>query len=260
MVGFLMNISELFSNSISFFINNFIPATIIFIVGWFLAGKFTVIIKNTMTKSNIDESIISFSNSVLKVIFRSIVILMVITCFGVNVSSLIATLGATLVTVGLALKDNLSNAASGIIIIINKPFKIGDFLETSSVKGKVIKIEMLFTTLKTADNKDIVIPNSKLTDNFIINYSTNNKRRLDINLPIKKDTKFSNLQTIIDNIIKNSKDILTDPAPSVSISNFNEETINVSIKVWCDSKNYNSLEKNLYEKIKVELDKNNINF
>ena len=112
-----------------------------------------------MIKSSVDESIISFSNSVLKVTFRSIVILMVITCFGVNISSIIAAVGATFITIGLAVKDNLSNVTSGIIIIVNKPFKIGDSLETSNVKGKVTKIEMLYTTLVTQDNKEIVVQN-----------------------------------------------------------------------------------------------------
>ena len=146
-----------------FILNKLIPAVLTFFIGWLLAGKLTVIIKNAMIKSSVDESIISFSNSVLKVTFRSIVILMVITCFGVNISSIIAAVGATFITIGLVVKDNLSNVTSGIIIIVNKPFKIGDSLETSNVKGKVTKIEMLYTTLVTQDNKEIVVPNSKLT-------------------------------------------------------------------------------------------------
>ncbi len=243
-----------------FIFNNLIPAVLIFFIGWFLAGKLTVMIKKAMTKSNMEESIISFSNSVLKVIFRSIVILMVVTCFGVNVSSIIAALGATLVTIGLALKDNLSNAASGVIIIINKPFKIGDSLETSNVKGKVTKIEMLYTTLVTPDNKEIVVPNSKLTADYVINSSANKRRRLDIVLPIKKEAKFADIQPILDKIIKNNRDILLTPEPVVAISSFSDETINVVIKVWCESEQYDYLSENLYEKIKIELEKNNISF
>lgn len=258
-----MNINDSFLNPhvyVSFFINNFLPGALIFFVGWFVANKLIAIIKEAMVKSRVDESIISFSNSVLKVIFRGIVILMVVTCFGVNISSIIATLGAALVTVGLALKDNLSNAASGMIIIINKPFKIGDSLETRDVTGTVTKIEMLSTTLKTADNKEIVVPNSRLTADYIINSSVNLKRRLDITLPIKKDTKFSDIQNILETTISNDENILKAPAPAVSIGSFNNKTIDVDIKVWCDAKNYDSLEKNLCEKIKLELDENNINF
>lgn len=243
-----------------FIFNNLIPAVLIFFIGWFLAGKLTVMIKKAMTRSNMEESIISFSNSVLKVLFRSIVILMVVACFGVNVSSIIAALGATLVTIGLALKDNLSNAASGVIIIINKPFKIGDSLETSNVKGKVTKIEMLYTTLVTPDNKEIVVPNSKLTADYVINSSVNKCRRLDIILPIKKEAKFTDIQLILNKIIKNDKNILPEPDPVIAISNFNEETINIDIKVWCEAEMYDYLNKNLHETIKIELEKNNIIF
>lgn len=243
-----------------FILNKLIPAVLTFFIGWFLAGKLTVIIKNAMIKSSVDESIISFSNSVLKVTFRSIVILMVITCFGVNISSIIAAVGATFITIGLAVKDNLSNVTSGIIIIVNKPFKIGDSLENSNVKGKVTKIEMLYTTLVTQDNKEIVVPNSKLTADYIINSSANKCRRLDVTLPIKKEAKFSDIQPILDKIIKTDRNVLSKPEPVVAISSFNDETINIAIKVWCESEKYDYLSKNLHEKIKIELESNNISF
>lgn len=245
---------------LSFIFDKFLPAALLFFFGWFLAGKLTNLIKNAMTKTKMDESIISFSNSVLKITFRSIVILMAIACLGVNISSIIAALGATLVTIGLAVKDNLSNAASGAIIIINKPFKIGDSLETNSVKGKVSKIEMLYTTLVTPDNKEIVVPNSKLTADYVINSSVNEHRRLDLILPIKKETNFLEVQQIIKKIINNEKCILSEPSPSVTIGSFDAEIINIEIRIWCNSEDYDTLNKNLNEKIKIELDKNNINF
>ena len=248
------------STYMPFILNKLIPAVLTFFIGWLLAGKLTVIIKNAMIKSSVDESIISFSNSVLKVTFRSIVILMVITCFGVNISSIIAAVGATFITIGLAVKDNLSNVTSGIIIIVNKPFKIGDSLETSNVKGKVTKIEMLYTTLVTQDNKEIVVPNSKLTADYIINSSANKCRRLDVTLPIKKEAKFSDIQPILDKIIKTDRNVLSKPEPVVAISSFNDETIDIAIKVWCESEKYDYLSKNLHEKIKIELENNNISF
>lgn len=252
--------SKIFYTFASFFFNNALPAILILLIGFFLSNKLVVIIKKAMNKSHVDESFISFSNSVLKVIFKSIVILMAIAFLGVNISSIITALSAALVTVGLALKDNLSNAASGVIIIINKPFKIGDFLETNSINGKVTKIEMLTTTLVTSDNKEIIVPNSKLTVDYIINSSVHNQRRLDLNLPIKKETSFLDVQPLIFNLIKNNANILLEPVPVVSISGFNNDTVNVKIKVWCYSENYNLVEKYLYENIKLELDKNNITF
>ncbi len=245
---------------VSFILRQLVPAVLIFFVGWFLAGKFTKIIKNTMIKYKLDESIVSFSSSLLKVIFRSIIILMVVACFGVNISSIITTIGAALVTVGLALKDNLSNAASGVIIVTNKPFKIGDTLETKDVKGRVTKIEMLFTTLTTPDNKEIVIPNSTLTSNYIINSTSKNTRRIDISLPVKKSTKFLDVQPMIDRLIQTQESVLATPAPSVEIESFDEETVNILVSVWCEAKDYDNLDKTLRKDIKKELDTNNIDF
>ncbi len=258
-----MDIEKAFSFQtaiVHFVINKLIPSFLIFLIGWFLAGFLTKTIKKAMTRAHIDESIISFSNSVLKVVFRGVVLLIVVSCLGVNISSIIATLGAALLTVGLALKDNLSNIASGTIIIINKPFKIGDFLETNNIKGTVTKIEMLFTTLLTADNKEIVIPNSKLTSNYIINSTVKKIRRLDITVPIKNSTKFSDLKPIIDAIIKESTDILSDPKPNIFLNGFEQDYFNLSVEVWCHNKDYNKLKKLISEKIKDEFDKNNIDF
>lgn len=257
----LTNFSLLNSNAYTTFVlRQLVPAVVIFFVGWFLAGKLTAMIKAAMEKYKLDESIVSFSNSLFKVVFRGIVILMVATCFGVNVSSIIAALGAALVTVGLALKDNLANAASGVIIITNKPFKIGDALETSEVKGRVEKIEMLFTTLSTPENKEIVIPNSKLTSNYVVTASAHAKRCLVITVPIKKTTKLADIQPLLDGIIKNQENLLAEPPASISIDSFDDETVTILVSVWCEAKNYSSLEKELRGRIKTELDANNIDF
>lgn len=244
----------------AFLLRQLVPAVVVFFVGWFLAGKLTAMIKTAMEKYKLDESIVSFSNSLLKVVFRGIVILMVATCFGVNVSSIIAALGAALVTVGLALKDNLANAASGVIIITNKPFKIGDALEMSEVKGRVEKIEMLFTTLSTPENKEIVIPNSKLTSNYVVTSAAHSKRRLDIALPMKKTTRLAEIQPILEGVVGNQENILAEPDASISIDSFDDETVTILVSVWCEAKNYSSLEKELRGRIKTELDANNIDF
>ncbi len=258
-----MDIKQAFNGSsayIFFIIFKIILAVLIFAVGWVLAGSLSRTIKKAMVKSNIDNSIVSFSNSVLKVVLRGIVILIVISWCGINISSIIAALGAGLVTVGLALKNNLSNAASGAIIIINKPFKIGDYLETNNVSGTVQKIEMLFTTLSTSDNKEVVVPNSKLTSDYIINYTSNDKRRLDILIPIKSSTKLSDIKPILNHVVNKNENLLYEPSTDVLVHSFEDGIVNISLQVWCTNKNYNLLKKTLQENIKTEFDKNNITF
>ncbi len=247
-----------YSKFFDFLISNIIPAIIILVVGWFLAGKLTIFIKRAMEKAKLDEGLIGFSCSILKVFFRVIVILVVIAKFGVNISSIIATLGATLVTVGLAIKDSLSNVASGILIIVNRPFKVGDSLEVDKISGTVSKIEMLFTTLITPDNKEITIPNSKLTSNFLINSSAKKTRRIDISYPVKNDVNIEQIINVLNKLIDNTENVLQDPKPVVAVGEYKEDRINILLKVWCKTENYNSVYSYIQENVKIELDKNNI--
>ena len=145
------------------FLIKLFTAGVVFIISWWLAIKLAKIIRKAMIRAKIESSVISFTFSVSKVAFRTIAILITLSCLGINISSLIAALGAALVTVGLALKDSLSNIASGTIIIINHPFKIGDYLEIEKFSGVVVKIEIMFTTLIDEEGSEIIIPNSKLT-------------------------------------------------------------------------------------------------
>lgn len=187
-------------------LKNFLPhifsALVILTVGWYLSGKLTNIIGNTIRKAKIDEGIITFFGSIIKILFRIIVILAALSKIGINISSMIAALGATFVTVGIALKDSLSNIASGTIIIINKPFKVGDFLEVGTHSGKVVSIELMFTTLITPDDKELIVPNSKLTSCEIINCSKQKTEQVESTY-IPKNVKDKLKQIVQNNTITN---------------------------------------------------------
>ena len=187
-------------------LKNFLPhifsALVILTVGWYLSGKLTNIIGNTIRKAKVDEGIITFFVSIIKILFRIIVILAALSKVGINISSMIAALGATFVTVGIALKDSLSNIASGTIIIINKPFKVGDFLEIGTHSGRVVSIELMFTTLITPDDKELIVPNSKLTSCEIINCSKQKTEQVESTY-IPKNVKDKLKQIVQNNTITN---------------------------------------------------------
>lgn len=187
-------------------LKNFLPhifsALVILTVGWYLSGKLTNIIGNTIRKAKVDEGIITFFVSIIKILFRIIVILAALSKVGINISSMIAALGATFVTVGIALKDSLSNIASGTIIIINKPFKVGDFLEIGTHSGRVVSIELMFTTLVTPDDKELIVPNSKLTSCEIINCSKQKTEQVESTY-IPKNVKDKLKQIVQNNTITN---------------------------------------------------------
>ena len=154
---------------------NILIAGIIFSFLWWFSTKLAKIVKKAMRRAKVDEGIISFTFSGCNLIFKIISILITAAFLGINISSIIATLGAALVTIGLALKDSLSNIASGAIIIINHTFKIGDYLETNNFSGTVHNIELMFTTLIGDDGSQIIIPNSKLVAAGIKNHGKTKK-------------------------------------------------------------------------------------
>lgn len=234
-----------------------LPALIILIIGWFLSGRITKIICKALLKAKVELEIVSFSRSVLKYIFRILVLMISLTKMGVDITSLVAAVGATFVTVGIALKDSLSNVASGIIIIINKPFKIGDYIEVDKTLGTVTKIELMFTTLVTADNQEIVIPNSKLTSNSILNCNKNPVRRLDLIYTLSNEIGIEKVKSIFDNIISNNNKILNDMPYEISVEKYETTQTDFKVKLWCKTLDYNYLKNEFNEKIRQAFEINN---
>lgn len=155
------------------FINYFpmlVLALIIFISGMYISKVVSKTILKVLTKAKVDSVILSFIMPLLEILFKVVVIILTLSTLGVNVSAMIAALGASLVTIGLALKDSLSNMACGMLIIMNKPFRMGDYLEISGYKGTITKIELMFTILVTVEGNTITIPNSKVLSSVIMNY------------------------------------------------------------------------------------------
>ncbi|MDQ5983668.1 MAG: Small-conductance mechanosensitive channel [Eubacteriales bacterium SKADARSKE-1] len=241
---------------------NFFPkllvAILVLIIGWWFAGKFAKIINKAMKKAKIDGGIISFSNSILKVLFRLFVILAAVSTLGVNVTSIIATLGAAFVTIGIALKDSLSNVASGTVIIINKPFRVGDYLELAELSGTVKSIEIMFTTLVTPDNRELIVPNSKLTSEYIINCSKQKNRRLDLVYSISNFSDLSKIKAIFEGVISKNDKILQNPSSKIIVNKYNSKGVELNIRLWCLGTNYNELKSEFQESIQYELEKNGV--
>lgn len=173
MEKFLINGQETLLKYWDKFINYFpmlVLALVIFVLGMYISKIVSKAILKVLTKAKVDSVILSFVMPLLEVFFKVVVVILALSTLGVNVSAMITALGASLVTIGLALKDSLSNMACGMLIIINKPFKMGDYLEISGYKGTITRIELMFTILVTVDGNVITIPNSKVLSSVIMNY------------------------------------------------------------------------------------------
>lgn len=237
---------------------NVIGAILILVIGWWLASLLSKYLKKAMAKAKVDAGIISFVYSITKNALRIIVLISTAAKLGVNVTSIIAALGAASVAVGLALKDSMSNVASGVLIIINKLFHVGDYLEVDDLQGTVSKIEMMNTTLTTIDNKTIVIPNSILTSTSIINYTSQETRRLDLSYGVGYESNLMEVKNLLRKLVQNNPKIHMDPAPVIAVGELQSSCIQIIVKAWCDCDDYWPLYYEMQESVKLLFDAHHI--
>lgn len=235
-------------------------AIAILVIGWWLSVVIAKLIRKAMSKSKVEKGAVSFVYSVSKTLLLVIVLVSAIAQLGINITSVIAALGAAGITAGLALQGTLSNFASGIFILFNKPFVTGDFIEVEGSTGTVINIELMFTTLKTADNKHVVFPNSKLTDNKLINHTSEQYRRLDSFYPASYDADVKKVKTILAEVYANNQYILNDDEHEVviGIAEFADSAIVYEVRAWIKSPDYSPAKFDLNEKVKEVFDANGV--
>lgn len=240
------------------FLPKLIAALVIFFVGWWLVKLVCKISVKAMTKAKIDKTVITFLNSILNAVLKILIILCVLSTVGFDMTTLIATVSAATVAIGLALKDSLANVASGTLIIINKKFKVGDYIETEGLKGTVVKIDMMYTTLCTYNNREILIPNSRLTSNNIINYFVREKRRVDLVIPISYSEDIEKARGVIMEVLDESDLVLHEENNKVQVEKLNESSVDLMVWIWCDSEDYWKVYYSMQENIKTRLEKNGI--
>lgn len=241
------------------FMPRFIVAVVIFTAGWWLSKIVCSVIKKAMSRGKADLTAVSFIYSVTLCTLRIVVIITAMAQLGVDVTALLTALGAATVTVGLALQDTMKNIASGVMIIINKPFKSGDYIEFEGLEGTVQKILITNTYLLTIDNKEVIIPNSRLTANNLINYTAQEMRRLDLVYQISYSDSIKTAKKVLSEIISADERVLKSPEPLVAVSGHKDSAIELTLRVWCKTESYWNLYFYLQEQVKLEFDKAGIN-
>jgi small conductance mechanosensitive channel len=229
-------------------------ALAVFVIGRMLARTFTAFVHRLMLRSSLDAMLIKFLDNLLYSILLIAVILAAIDGLGVNITSLLAIIGAAGLAIGLALKDSLSNFAAGVMIIIFRPFKIGDFITTSGHSGVVDEIGMFCTLMHTPDNQRIVMPNSDVIGGTIINASALTTRRIDLIFGISYNDNIGNAKAIIEDVLASDGRILIDPAPTVGVIELADSSVNLYVRPWVASADFWTVKCELLEKIKVALE------
>lgn len=225
----------------------------ILIIGFWIAKIASNIISKTFKKAKSDEAMAGFVVSCVKFAIKLIVIIAAIAALGVNITSIITALGAAGITIGLAMQDTLSNFASGILILYNRPFVIGDYVEIDGSSGTVKHVELMTTTLTTADNKEIILPNSRITSNKVINYTHLEARRLDMQFSVAYGTDAAAAKQAILNVCENSDYRIAEAAaPVVGINNFGSSAIVFDMRMWIKASDYWAAYYDTQEKILAE--------
>jgi small conductance mechanosensitive channel len=233
-------------------------ALLIIFAGFWLGSKLKNIIRKRMVVRNVDPSIREFIIPIIDVVFKILVILTAINTVGIQITSFAAIMAGMAAGIGLSLQGSLSNFAGGLLIILFKPFKVGDVIEALGHGGTVETISILYTTIVTANQQVVVLPNSSLLNNPIMNYSIKPNRRLEIKVGISYSDDIENTQEVLRNMLKEEPLILKDQPITVEVQDFGDSSVNLAVRAFVKRENYWDAYFKLHKKTKLTLDTNGI--
>ena len=231
-----------------------IGAVIIFVVGRWVAKLLRHMVRRLMEKSKVDPTLVTFVSNLTYVVLLVFVIVAALGCLEVQTASFIAVIGAAGLAIGLAMQGSLANFAAGVLLIIFKPFKVGDFVELAGVIGTVEEIQIFVTQIKTPDNKTVIIPNAKLTGDNITNYTAKGTRRVDMVVGISYDSDIPKAKQVIMDILSADERVLEDPAPNVAVVDLADSSVNLVVRPWTAADKYWDVYFGTMEAVKLRLD------
>lgn len=241
-------------------LTNLAIAIAIYIIGKWIAKRLVVVVRALMEKRGLDAALSNFIASILSTVLSFVVVLAAIEQLGVDTTSLLALLGAAGLAVGLALKDSLSNFAAGVMLILFRPFKLGDYVQAAGVEGSVEEISVFSTQFKTVDNKQIIVPNSQIYGGVITNFSAKPTRRVDMVIGVSYDDDLKKARQLIMDLLNADKRVLQDPAPVVAVSELADSSVNFVVRPWVKSADYWDVKWDFIENVKESFDANGISF
>ena len=237
----------------------FAAAIVVFVVGRWIAKILTRLVKRLMERRAIDTTLVKFTGSVTYIALMTFVIVAAMAQVGIQTTSFIAVIGAAGLAVGLALQGSLANFAAGFLMILFRPFKVGDFIEGAGTAGTVEEIQIFTTTLLTPDNKTVIIPNAKLTGDNITNYTKRGTRRVDMVFGIGYGEDIDKARGIMADIIAEDTRILKEPAPKIAVHELADSSVNFIVRPWTKADDYWNVYWDTTENVKKALDDAGIN-
>lgn len=249
---------EKFAAAVTGVASRLIFAVLILIIGFKLAAFLVKLMRKSKGMDRLDPGVKTFVTSFCSVLMKIIVIISAAGVLGIPMASFVAILGSAGVAIGLALQGSLSNIAGGLIILLFKPFNVGDFISFGDVSGSVESIGIFYTRVITADNRRIVVPNGSLTNQSLANASSFKTRMVDLTVSAGYECDVEKVKEVLLGIAKNHPDALESPEPVAGLKNHGESSLDFAFRVWCPSEKYWSVYFDLEEQVKAEFDKNGI--
>ena len=237
---------------------NVLGALLILIIGRIVTGIIVGALERIMNRSTVDGTLTRFVTGLSKALLMTFVILAALERLGVETTSFIAILGAAGLAVGFALQGSLSNFAAGVMLIVFRPFKAGDYVEAGGESGSVEEVGIFTTVLRTPDNKKVIVPNGQITSGAITNYSAHDTRRIDMVFGIGYDDDMRKARQIMLDIINGDERVLKDPEPQIAVSELGDSSVNFVVRPWVATSDYWAVRFDLIERIKAAFDEQGI--
>lgn len=237
-----------------------IAALLIYYVGRWIVRRVMKLMDKIYEKKSVEKSLRSFLSGVVKVLLYVVIVLIVIQVLGINTTSLVAMIASAGLAIGMALSGTLQNFAGGVMILLLRPYRIGDYIDAQGEEGTVTKIGLFSTEIITVDNRVIYIPNSTISTSVIDNYSTSQMRRVDWTLNVEYGTDPEKVRQLMVDMLKNDSRVVADPEPVVFLVNLADSAVQFSVRAWCKNEDYWGLKFDIQERLYVELPKSGINF
>ncbi|MCK5684893.1 mechanosensitive ion channel [bacterium] len=256
-----MNIEKIIE-TITYFITTYsmklVAALLVLGIGKWLANKIAKLIVKLLEKNNVDVTLTKFLESIIYYTLMVVVIIAAAGQLGINTTSFLTIVGAAGLAIGLALKDSLSNFASGFMIILFRPYRVGDFVTAGGVTGNVVSIDLFNTTINTPDNQKQIVPNASITSNVITNVTANDTRRVDLVIGIGYEDDIKRAKEVLHTIIKEEKRVLESPAVNIAVGELADSSVNFVVRPWVKTGDYWDVYFDLIEKIKLTFDEEGI--
>lgn len=239
---------------------NILMALLVYIVGRFLIKLVRNLLEKALGHRKLDPGVRTFMQSMLNIVLNILLIISVIGALGVNTTSFAALLASAGVAIGMALSGNLQNFAGGLVILVFKPYRVGDFIEAQGVQGTVREIQIFHTILNTVDNKEVYVPNGSMSNAVVVNYNRNATRRLDWTIGIDYGEDVKKASDVIREVLAADKRVLAEPAPFIAVGALADSSVNIVVRVWVNTSDYWGVHHETLQNIYNSFNERGINF